>query len=74
MARCPVKKVSAEIKPVCVEDQCNRGIKTFIMFSTDQSTALLNHLSHTRSKLGDQEKRNFDDGPLGQILKNLGGR
>lgn len=71
MARSPVKKVSVA-KPVCTEP-CDQGARTFVMFSRDQATALLNHLSHARDKLTDDERRDFDKGPLGQLLRNLRG-
>ncbi len=48
-------------------------VKCFILFSQDQAIALINHLSHARGKLNDREQRDFDNGPLGQVLRNLRG-
>jgi len=69
MARQPVKKQDSVPK----SDRKIAGFKTYIMFSTEQSVALVNHLAHTRDKLSDKEKRDFDSGPLGQVLRNLRG-
>lgn len=87
MARQPVKKPESKIQVVVsgtdpetgekVEIDCNASrparVKTFILFSQDQAVALVNHLAHARSKLADKEQRDFDNGPLGQVLRNLRG-
>ena len=47
--------------------------KTFIMFSTDQAAALVKLLIRAREELSGKKQQDYDQGPLGQILKNLRG-
>lgn len=45
--------------------------KKVLMMNTEQALALVNHLSHARDQLDEEGQREFDNGPLGAILKRL---
>ena len=66
MARTPRKK-----QELSEADKKKWEPKKVLMMNTEQALALVNHLSHARDQLDEEDQRKFDNGPLGAILKRL---
>lgn len=45
--------------------------KPMVLFSNAQYAALLDYLVESRASLSDEKRRAFDEGHMGQIVKNL---